>query len=308
MAREVTVLVSDPGALSGAPAPLKSRLSRMLERASRLELPRTGATRALFSLYGVCRRRELPAAAVTRRADGLGDAKGYWLRADPVYMEAAANLVIRQHGGMEIGPEERRRLATDLSACFADVGLELHAPAGDRWYLRSDKPLNISTKPPDELIDLDAADSLPRGAHERLWRRLMSEAQILLHNHPVNAERRLEGRVPANSLWFWGAGSLPAGLVSPFHEIHGGGTPVRALQDAATPAPGSGGRMLVVIERPGEGLWEVLGEALEQASRVRVLAPALGLDARWRAWHALRAWRARRPLWHWFSTGSGKRP
>jgi hypothetical protein len=37
----------------------------------------------------------------------------------------------------------------------------------------------------------------------------MSEAQILLHNHPLNAERAARGAAAVNSLWFWGGGRLP---------------------------------------------------------------------------------------------------
>ena len=30
-----------------------------------------------------------------------------------------------------------------------------------------------------------------------------------MHNHPRNAERVAAGKVPVNSLWFWGGGVLP---------------------------------------------------------------------------------------------------
>ena len=38
---------------------------------------------------------------------------------------------------------------------------------------------------------------------------LFNETQVLLHNHAVNAARSARGAVSVNSLWFWGAGSLP---------------------------------------------------------------------------------------------------
>ena len=50
---------------------------------------------------------------------------------------------------------------------------------------------------------------MPAGDDGRRWRRLMNEAQIILHNHPINLERLDHGQLPANSLWFWGGGALP---------------------------------------------------------------------------------------------------
>src|SRR3546814_7921528 len=52
-------------------------------------------------------------------------------------------------------------------------------------------------------------DLLPAGNDGRRWRAVLNEAQIVLHNHPVNAERVRSGRMPVNSLWFHGGGRLP---------------------------------------------------------------------------------------------------
>ncbi|MCP4471422.1 MAG: hypothetical protein GY815_12205 [Gammaproteobacteria bacterium] len=42
------------------------------------------------------------------------------------------------------------------------------------------------------------------------WYRLLNEIQMFMHQHPLNAERIRQGRLPINSLWFWGAGERPA--------------------------------------------------------------------------------------------------
>jgi hypothetical protein len=39
--------------------------------------------------------------------------------------------------------------------------------------------------------------------------RLVSEMQMLLYTHPVNDAREARGALPANALWFSGAGVLP---------------------------------------------------------------------------------------------------
>ena len=38
----------------------------------------------------------------------------------------------------------------------------------------------------------------------------MVESYEILKNHPINVKRRAEGKNPANSAWFWGAGTRPA--------------------------------------------------------------------------------------------------
>jgi 2,3-bisphosphoglycerate-independent phosphoglycerate mutase len=38
---------------------------------------------------------------------------------------------------------------------------------------------------------------------------LMNASQLLLHNHPVNARRKRDGHLTANSIWLWGHGRAP---------------------------------------------------------------------------------------------------
>jgi hypothetical protein len=63
--------------------------------------------------------------------------------------------------------------------------------------------------PPVEALGADVFANLPDGPEGRRWRALLNEAQIMLHNHPRNAERIAAGLLPVNSLWFWGGGILP---------------------------------------------------------------------------------------------------
>jgi hypothetical protein len=44
------------------------------------------------------------------------------------------------------------------------------------------------------------------GSGARLIRRLQNEAQMLLHEHPLNAERERRGLLAVNSFWLSGAG------------------------------------------------------------------------------------------------------
>ncbi len=50
---------------------------------------------------------------------------------------------------------------------------------------------------------------LPRGDDALAWHRVMNEAQMIMHAHPVTAAREARGAPPANSIWLWGGGTLP---------------------------------------------------------------------------------------------------
>ena len=41
------------------------------------------------------------------------------------------------------------------------------------------------------------------------WYKLLNEIQMFMHQHPINQQRGHAGRLPVNSLWFWGGGGLP---------------------------------------------------------------------------------------------------
>jgi hypothetical protein len=50
----------------------------------------------------------------------------------------------------------------------------------------------------------------PRGQDAKGLMGMVNEAQMLLHDHPVNQTREDSGRLPVNGLWLWGGGILPA--------------------------------------------------------------------------------------------------
>ena len=73
--------------------------------------------------------------------------------------------------------------------------------------------IDVATLPsfaaPDEALGDDLFEHIPAGAEGRRWRSLLSETQVVLHNHPHNVWRQSVGKPPVNSRWFWGGGVLP---------------------------------------------------------------------------------------------------
>ncbi|MCL7713664.1 phosphoglycerate mutase [Stenotrophomonas mori] len=207
MARATLLLPARDRFPAGA---LPARVAAALGRAER----RTGAAGEAAQLR---RHFDLPTdalavAALTRQVDAGDAGDGLWLRADP------ANVVPDMHGArlmasaeaLQLEPADSAALLPALQPLFAGFGFQLDAPVAARWYLRlpGDTPLPAFAAPEAALGD-DLFSHLPEGDHGRRWRALLTEAQVVLHQHPWNQQRAAQGLRAVNSLWFWGAGRLP---------------------------------------------------------------------------------------------------
>lgn len=177
-----------------------------------------------------------PVAALTRQLDA-GDARGAaWVRADPVHLAPDRHSARMLGHGDSLGldQEDVFQLLPMLKPLFGDAGFALDAPHPSRWYLRLATEAKVPVfAAPDEVLGDDLFSHLPDGDLGRRWRALLSETQVMLHNHPWNAERKARGRPALNSLWFWGAGVLPDHVRSAHHQIRSRDPLLRALGTAA---------------------------------------------------------------------------
>ena len=161
--------------------------------------------------------RGLPVAALTRELD-CGDATlSQWLRADPAHVRAdlgAGRMMACGELGLSRGDAEA--LVRALKPLFGDEGFPISAGHESRWYLMLPRDVRLPAfAPPHDVLGDDIFAHLPEGEPGRRWRRLLSEAQVMLHNHPVNAQRAAAGLPAVNSLWFWGGGGLPDTVRAP---------------------------------------------------------------------------------------------
>lgn len=158
--------------------------------------------------------RGWPVAAATRQRDAGDAAHGAWLRADPVYVRPDINGARLLAYGRALGLSARdsAALLPALRPLFGDAGFPIDAPAPDRWYVALPRETRLPRfVSPEQALGEDLFQHLPvgEGPEGRRWRALLSEAQVVLHNHPHNIARAEAGLAPINSLWFWGAGALP---------------------------------------------------------------------------------------------------
>ncbi|HJR73391.1 MAG TPA: phosphoglycerate mutase [Luteimonas sp.] len=209
------VLLLPEAARFGAQS-LKPGAAIALGRADRSQAHEPGR-RAQLLRHFTPTPKHWPIAALARQVDA-GDAAGaVWLRADPVHIRPDINgaRLLAYGEALGTGDEDREALLPALRPLFGDAGFALDAPTPSHWYLR----LPNGTRLPDfadpaQALGEDMFEHLAEGPEGRRWRALLSEAQVVLHNHPWNARRAQAGRAPINSLWFWGGGALPDTVVS----------------------------------------------------------------------------------------------
>ena len=327
------------GGLSGN-APRAPALARLLARADRTGRPHGAAAdpaRAVLEAFG-CPPGAEGIAAACAAAEPVGEA-GAWLRADPVHLRADHDRLLLFHArSAGLAPEEAEPLAEAAAEAFAPLGARLRVAAPARWYLALARPARIRTLPPWAVAGRDVAPGLPEGPDAGAWRRALTEAQMLLHAHEVNAAREARGLPPVNAVWLWGEGEAPRPRRRP--EAVWAGEPLaaglaRAAGTEARPLPGdfgawvgaasfSAGVHVVVAGEEGawhaaygdEAAWRGWVEGMERAW----LAPALaalgrgtlaGLElhaGEGRCWRLTRGglrrfWRRARGLERWLAPG-----
>jgi hypothetical protein len=205
--------------------PPRERLQGDLARAPRLAtllgrgdpaLAEAGEQPQLLRHFDVL-PRGLPVAALTRQLDAGDAAHGQWLRADPAHVRAdlGAGRMLAC-GELGLAREDAEALVQALKPLFGDEGFPISVGHASRWYLMLPGEVRLPPfAPPQEVLGDDIFAHLPQGEPGRRWRRQLSEAQVTLHHHPVNARRAAAGLPAVNSLWFWGGGALPDSVRAP---------------------------------------------------------------------------------------------
>lgn len=154
------------------------------------------------------------AAVVDDAAAGPSPAlSGAWL-ATPLHLVAGLDTVhLPRDGIAALEPAERESLATDFGAALGAGRLALR-PVGPEAFLLLGLDLEaVRTVDPLECLESDLASLQPTGPGARVLRRLTSEIEMWLHEHPVNQQRAARGARPVRALWPWGG--MPSSRPAP---------------------------------------------------------------------------------------------
>jgi len=196
-------------------------LHRLLCRGNYERLIGNHPEAALCGLFDPSLTTRPPVAALTALHDGIDVSEGYWLRADPIHLEARrTDLLMTDPAVLDIRTEEAHAFAQTINRHLAEEGIELVIGAPNRWYIRLASPPDLVTSPLSLVIGKPVDPYLPTGEDAPLWQRRMTEIQMLLHTHALNEEREARGKSTINGLWLWGGGTPPLIDKRVFHFVH----------------------------------------------------------------------------------------
>ncbi len=186
-------------------------LETLFARGSVTEEDQPGIERWLAGHFGLDLQVELPLAAIALAGAGREPGDRFWLRADPVHLHAqGVELFLTRGADLDVRADEADAMIDALNAYFAPDGLRLEAHGSRDWYVPLAAAPALQTTPLGLAHGRSIDALLPKGDDARIWLRRVNEAQMLLHDLPVNAAREERGKPAVNSLWLWGGGRLPA--------------------------------------------------------------------------------------------------
>lgn len=146
------------------------------------------------------------------------------------------------HSASEISTEDcavlleavRKELETDIYRFYLGTSY--------RHCLIWDHGEVVDLVQPHDILGQKIGDKLPK---QKDLYDMMKKSYDILVNHPINIERKKKGLHPANSCWFWGAGTKPS--LSPFEEkTHLRGAMISAVDLLKGIAVGSSMKVITV--------------------------------------------------------------
>ena len=192
---------------AAAPAPALAELIALAGAPAREP---GGIAAILAAHYGVAKQMDWPLAPIRVAALGVPPGDAFWFAADPVIVEVG--LTSAELAGIvdDLERAEADALLATLNAHFASDGLGFVAPQPDRFFVQASTSPRLSTVATRAALRRPLRPLLPQGPDAAIWRRWLSEIEMLLHEHPVNVDRERVGKAQVGSLWLSEGGTRPA--------------------------------------------------------------------------------------------------
>lgn len=120
---------------------------------------------------------------------------------------------IIDHSSGEISTADAAALLGAVREGLENETYKFYVGTSYRHLLIWDRGEVVELTQPHDVLGQTIGQYLPEDA---VLREMMKKSYDILVNHPINVERKKKGLNPANSCWFWGAGTKPA--LSSFEE------------------------------------------------------------------------------------------
>lgn len=156
--------------------------------------------------------------------------------------ERYEDRTIIDHSSGEISTEDAAVLLDAVRKELETDTYKFYAGTSYRHLLIWDHGEVLTLTQPHDVLGQRIGQYLPGDA---ALREMMKKSYDILVNHPINVERRKKGLNPANSCWFWGAGTRPA-LTSFEEKTHKKGAMISAVDLLKGIAVGSSMKVITV--------------------------------------------------------------
>jgi hypothetical protein len=152
----------------------------------------------------------LPWAARWAAADGVDPRSGpglAWGLLSPAHWHLGTDQVsLLDPASLLLDAATSKALFDAVSELFTSRGWQLAWGHALRWYAAHDSLAALPCASLDRVVGRNVDRWLGHDAAARRLRLLQSEAQMLLHAHPLNEAREAQGLLPVNSFWLSGCG------------------------------------------------------------------------------------------------------
>lgn len=237
---------------------LPAELKKMFNKASLSTIPHS-FEHVLLQLFSASplEDADLPMASL-RNPDQLS------LCADPCYLHADRDRLLLFPIN-DLTMDEVTRLMACVQPLLNDFDAQLVPNDLNHWSIYLEKMPDIALTAMPSLVGKTVAAAMPHGVEQNEWLRLGNEIQMVLFEHPVNQQRQSAGKLPVNSLWFWGKAAWQP-LTNVWSQIYGDTNLLRSLAKVSTascqsfsewrPAkPGTGKQLLIFPELEFQNNW-----------------------------------------------------
>lgn len=222
MAGEPLAELSGKTTLAFSDTPNMDKLARVSEIGMVKTIPdgmSPGSDTANLSVLGYDPKKyytgRSPLEALSIGVDMLSDDVA--IRTNIVTLEEAdkpyEELKILDHSSGEISTEEAAELLSYLKEQFNQLLSEeekkqfaYYKGVSYRHLLIWSCGSVVELTPPHDILGKVIGEYLPENAY---LKHMMKLSYDILKNHPINVRRKASGKNPANSIWFWGAGTRP---------------------------------------------------------------------------------------------------
>lgn len=110
------------------------------------------------------------------------------------------------HSSGEISTEDAAILLEALKEGLKTEGYHFYVGTSYRHLLVWNEGKVLELTPPHDILTKQIGEYLPK---DQVLCEMMKKSYEILSNHPLNQKRKEQGLHPANSAWFWGAGTRP---------------------------------------------------------------------------------------------------